>query len=191
MIVMGERRDPFEVIDIYSNKILANQSVAAIRRVLRDHVIEQADITTFKKLSNLLDAAYTADQTVTGANIRASSKYSLKILSQTLKTMEGTQKDTHAFRNILNDLHKTAIELSNGNINSDEKLNNLQDFCKRYAVLQRQLIKQPSIKPSYGVAVWPILLVLTHIPPVLSSTIELKEPKTPKGGVIIFHELPL
>jgi len=162
MIVMGERRDPFEVIDIYNHKILANQSIAAIRRVMRNRIIEPEDIPIFKKLSNLLDAAYNADQTVSGANIKASSKYSLRILSQTLKAMEGTLKGTQAFRGILDSLHRTAIELSNGNAISDDKLNNLHDFCKRYAALQRQLLKQPSIMPSYGVTVWPFTRQTRH-----------------------------
>jgi len=155
MIVSGERRDPFEVIDIYNHKILANQSKAALRRALRNRRLESTDIAIFTKLSKLLEAAYVGDQTVSSSQIKASSKYSLKILSQTLKAMEGILRDTEAFRDRLDYLHKSATELSKGNSISEERLNSLYDFCKRYAELQRQLLKQPSMKPSYGVTVWP------------------------------------
>jgi hypothetical protein len=155
MIVMGERQDPFEVIDIYNHKILANQSVAAIRRTVRNQKIDESDLEVFKKLSSLLNEAYTADQSVSATKLKASSKYSLTILSQTLKAMEGTSSNTDAFRGTLNDLHKAAIDLSQGKIISESKLSTLNDFCKRYSSLQRQLLKQPSLKPSYGVTVWP------------------------------------
>jgi hypothetical protein len=44
---MGERRDPFEVIDFYNHKILANQSIAAIKRIMRNNNIEQRDVDIF------------------------------------------------------------------------------------------------------------------------------------------------
>lgn len=155
MIVMGERQDPFEVIDIYNNKILANQSKAAIRRIKRNKGIESGDIAVFKKLSQLLKAAYTGDQSVSGSQIRASSTHSLKILAQTFKAMEGILRNTKAFRETLDDLNKAAIELSQSNVISDDRLDSLYDFCNRYAALQQQLLKQSSTRPSYGITVWP------------------------------------
>lgn len=156
MIVGGERRDPFEIVDIYNNKIFANQCVAAIRRTRRDRAIDSSDLKTFQKLSDLLDAAYSADQTVSGASVRASSKYSLKILSQTLKAMQGTLTDTNAFRARLDELHRAASDLSQNRTISDTRLGTLNDFCTRYSALQRQLLKQPSNKPPYGVTQWPL-----------------------------------
>ena len=155
MIMTGERRDPFEVIDIYNQKILANQSIAAIRRVKRNGTVDESDIDTFKKLSKLLDAAYIGDQNVSGSKIKASSKYSLKILSQTLNAMKGQLRDTKAFREHLEFLQKSASKLAKGTPIPDEELNLLFNFCKRYSDLQKQLLKQPSVKPSYGVTVWP------------------------------------
>lgn len=162
MIVMGERRDPFEVIDIYTHKILANQSKAAIRRVKRDKSIEAGDIVVFKKLSQLLEAAYTGDQSVFGSQIRASSTHSLKILAQTFQAMEGILRNTEAFRKTLDDLNRAAIELSQNKVISDDRLDSLYDFCNRYAALQQQLLKQSSIKPSYGITAWPFESRIKH-----------------------------
>jgi hypothetical protein len=155
MAVMRERRDPFDVIDVYSHKILANQSKAAIRRVQRNKIIEPLDVDTFKRLSKLLEAAYDSDQKISGAQIKASSSYSLKILMQTLKAMEGMLRNAQAFRGRLDDLKQSAVELSRGNIISEDKLESLYDFCKRYAEVQQQLLKEPSIRSSFGVNVWP------------------------------------
>lgn len=155
MITTGERQDPFEIMDIYNTKILANQSIAAIRRVIRNHSVDKSDIPTFKKLSNLLETAYNADQTVFGAKIRASSKNSMKVLSQTIKAMEGKLKDTSTFRNFIDELRKTSLELSSENVTSNEKLIALDDFCKRYHSLQKELIKQRSSRTSFGASVWP------------------------------------
>jgi hypothetical protein len=161
-MVVEERRDPFQIIDIYNHKILANQCIAAIRRTQRNQAIDTADLVTFQKLSRLLDEAYSADQNVSGAGVKASSKYSLKILSQTLKAMQGTLKGTSSFRARLDDLHKASAELSQNKIVSDPQLNMLFDFCRRYATLQRQLLKQPSTRASYGVTAWPFASLIRH-----------------------------
>ncbi len=162
MIVMRERRDPFEVIDIYNHKILANQSRAAIRRVKREKRIESGDIAVFKKLSQLLEAAYAGDQSVSGSQVRASSTHSLRILAQTFKAMEGILRNTKAFRETLDDLSGAAIELSQNRTISDDRLDSLYEFCCRYAALQQQLLKQSSTKPSYGVSVWPFESRIRH-----------------------------
>ena len=163
MIVMGERQDPFEVIDIYNHRILANQSKAAIRRVKRDKSIEPGDMVVFKKLSQLLEAAYIGDQSVSGSQIRASSTHSLKILAQTFKAMEGVLRNTKVFRETLDDLNKASIELSQNKVISDDRLDSLYEFCNRYAALQQQLLKQSSTKPSYGITVWPFERRIKHI----------------------------
>ncbi len=146
MIVSEGRRDPFEVVDIYNHKILANQSKAAIRRAIQNHSTEPSDIPIFKKLADLLNAAYNGDQNVSSSNIRAVSKDSLNILLQTKQAMEGMLRNPAAFRERLDELNKAATELSQGRMVSDEKLKNLSEFCQRYSQFQQQLLKQPSRK---------------------------------------------
>ena len=108
-------------------------------------------------MSKLLEAAHIGDQNVSGAQMKASSKYSLKILSQTLNAMKGQLRDTKAFRDHLEFLQNSAFTLSQGHPIPDVQIDLLFDFCKSFSDLQKQLLKQPSIKPSYGVTVWPFV----------------------------------
>jgi hypothetical protein len=50
MSIIDERKAPFEIIKIYSQKVLADKSKAALRRTIRNQKIADKDKATFKKL---------------------------------------------------------------------------------------------------------------------------------------------
>lgn len=163
MTIASERRYPFEVIDIYNRKILANQSKAAIRRIIRENQVRTSDLSVFSKLSALLGAAHKGDQSISAAQIRTSDAHSLKILMQTMQAMEGRLTNTRVFRERLDELSKSAQELAQGKVIPVTQLNMLYDFCKKYADVQQQLLKQPFIKSSYGATMWPFVRQIKSI----------------------------
>ena len=82
MTVIEDRQAPFEIVKIYSQKVISNKAKAALRRVIRNNNIRESDRNTFMKLHELLNAAISSDQSISSTQIRATSRGSLKILSQ-------------------------------------------------------------------------------------------------------------
>ena len=156
----------FQVIAIYNNKILANKTQLALMKVKRDARIRPEDRVFFLRMSRLLQAANEGDEAISSSQIRASSEHSLQVLHEALGALIGKLRDTQLFRDRLKELVETARMLSGGEIPDDAALENLYEFSKEYGEFQSQLLKQPSLEPSFGVTVWPFVepsrFSLTH-----------------------------
>lgn len=148
---------PFQVISIYNNKILANKTRLALIRVRRENRIRPEDRAVFSRMSQLLQAANEGDEAISSSQIRASSEHSLQVLHEALNALIGKLRDTQLFRERLKELAETARMLSNGEAPTPSALDKLYEFSKEYGDFQSQLLKQPSLKPSFGVTVWPFV----------------------------------
>lgn len=145
---------PFQVINIYNNKILANKTRLALIKVKRENRIRPEDRFFLGRMSELLQAAYEGDRAISSSQIRASSEHSLQVLHEALSALIGKLRDTQLFRERLKELVEAAEMLSNGEIPERTALDNLYEFSKEYGDFQSELLKQPSLKPSFGVMVW-------------------------------------
>ncbi|MBI2855026.1 MAG: hypothetical protein HYX87_08950 [Chloroflexi bacterium] len=150
-----ERSNPFDVLDTYNRKILANRSRAAIRRAMREKNVRSGDVPILVKLADLLRAAREGDQSISTSQVKASDSRSLKILMQTMQALETRLINTKAFRDRLEELAKSAQDLAENKPVEHKNLVSLEDFCKRYAELQQRIVKQPLSGSTYGVSVWP------------------------------------
>jgi len=156
MPITEERQAPFEIVKIYRQKIIANQAKAALKRINRENVVRENDKPVFARLYSLLNEATIGDRSISSTQIRATSGSSLKILAQSLQAMQGKiAQNTSAFRSRLIELTEASRQLSEGIVSDQDARNNLYDFCKRFGDIQDQILKQPNMKPSYGITVWP------------------------------------
>lgn len=154
---MRNEEAPFRVISIYNNKILANRTSLALTRVRRENRVRPADRAVFSRMSQLLQAANEGDEAISSSQIRASSEHSLQVLHEALNALMGKLRDTQLFRERLRELAETARMLSNGETPAPSAIDKLYEFSKQYGDLQSQLLKQPSLKPSFGATVWPFV----------------------------------
>ena len=163
---MKDEEAPFRLIITYNNKILANRTLLALARVRRENRVRPEDTPVFSRMSQLLQAANEGDEAISSSQIRATSEHSLQVLQEALKTLMGKLRDTQLFRERIKELAETAKMLSEGEIPTASAIDRLYEFSKGYGDFQSQLIKQPSLKSSFGATVWPLVepskFSLTH-----------------------------
>lgn len=153
---MRNNEFPFEVMDIYKNKMLADRAKLALMRIKRENEVLPGEKAVFTRLSKFLQAASDGDKVISNSQMGASSDQSLQALRETLIALSGMVQETESFRNRLNELVAAVDMLANGKIPSPDALQKLLEFLERYSALQSESIREPQVLSSGEAIIWPL-----------------------------------
>lgn len=155
---MRESKPNLEVMSVYDSKMLASRAELGLLRVMRQKRVERQDLRAFVRLAELLQSAAEGDSWVSGSGLVASSEHSLEVLRETLKAMINTFPEAEIFRKRLVELRNSAKMLSEGNVPSSRKLNDLLDFTHRYGLVQSEQLKVRHSSAPLEANAWAMLM---------------------------------
>lgn len=148
---------PFELIDIYNQKMLADRVKLALMRVKRENMVSEREKKIFTRLAAFLQAASEGDRVISSSQMKASNEQSLQALRETLMALRGMFQETESFRNWLNELVQATNMLSEGRLPSLEAQAKLMEFVQKYSAIQAESIREPQVISSGEAITWPLI----------------------------------